>query len=624
MENRFGVKDLVLFGLVAALAVVVLLAMVQFNRHWDVVQQIKGRVDEQTADLAYIRQRLQAATAGGGGSGGAAATQPGGGGMAALLGPGGGANLDADLRVRKLHDAPDYAPGGAVVDVLASLPNRLTPIVDPDLYGARIQVNLFDTLAERDSITLDWRPRLAKRWTVSADGRTIDFELRPGVVFSNGDPLTADDVVFTMDMTLDPKIEAPGSRAILDKLDKVTKTSDLGVRFTFKEPYFRTFEVAALTQVICKKFYSRYSPEQFNTLAGLVMGSGPYRMPDPEGWKPEPGKPIELVRNERYWGEPSGPDKLVWRLIEQPSSRMTALRNGELDVYGDMNPVQFDDLTKDPELTKRVRPLAMQSINYGYTFVGWNQKRNGKPTPFADARVRRAMSMLIDRSAIAREMYRGRATLVSGPFHPLSPMSDPSVQPWPYDPPQAERLLAEAGYKRQGGGLVGPDGQPFKFELMHTNTSETAKRTARFVQDAMARAGIACEPLPTEWNVMDTRMKERQFDALMMGWSGGGVEDDPFQMYSAMAAEGAGQNYVQHVNPALDAAMNAARTQLDEAKRMPLWHAVHRILHEDEPYTYMVADWELVAVANKYKGVEETKLGTTPRTEWYIPRGTPR
>lgn len=611
MENRFGVKDLVLFGLLGLLTAVVLLAMIQFNRHWDVVQQIRTRVDEQTADLEYIKQRIHT----GGGAGGGA--------VAGGVDPG-QANLDADVRVRKLHASPDYAPGGNIVGVLGSVPTRLTPILDPDLYGARIQTALFDTLADRDSISLEWQPRLAKRWTVSPDGLTIDFELRPGVVFSNGDPLSADDVIYTMELTRNEKIEAPGSRSILDKLDTVTKTSDLGVRFKFKEPYYKTFEVAAGTQVVSKKFYAKYTTDQINTTPGLVMGSGPYRMPDPAGWKPEPGKPIELVRNERYWGEPAAADKLVWRLIELPPSRMTALRNGEIDVYEDMNPVQFEELTKDAELTKRIRPLAMQSINYGYSFVAWNQKRGGKPTPFADVRVRRAMSMLLDRGAIIRELYRGRATPISGPFHPKSPMSDPSIQPWPYDPPQAEKLLGEAGFKRQGGGLVGPDGKPFAFELLYANSSDTAKRQAVFIQDAMARAGIVVNPAPIEWNVMEQRQKERKFDALTMGWGGGGVEDDPFQMYSIQAAEGVGQNFVQYINPKLDAAMNAARTTVDDAKRMPLWHEVHRIIHEDEPYTFVAADWELVAVAAKYKGAEETKVGVTPRTEWYVPKELPR
>jgi peptide/nickel transport system substrate-binding protein len=604
MENRFSVKDLFLFLMLGVLMVMVALAMIQFDRQYQLIHQTNEKVKEQTEELAYLKQRMMA----GGGIGGGGAQ----------------ANLDADLRVRRNHANPDYLPGGTVVDVLASVPNRLTPILDGDLYGARIQTYVFDYLAERDPVTLEWEHRLAKSWTISPDGLTIDFELRPGVVFSNGDPLTADDVKFTMDLTMNEKIEAPGARTYLDKLARVEKTSELGIRYVFKEPYYRSFETAASTQVLSKKFYSKYTPEQFNTSPGLMMGAGPYRMPDPTAWKPEPGKPIELVRNERYWGEPPGPDRLVWRLIELPPNRMTALRNGEIDVYGDMNAIQFDEMTKDAELSKRVRGLPMQSINYGYMFVAWNQKRNGKPTAFADVRVRRAMTMLIDRESIIRNIYRGFATPISGPFHPKSPMSDPSVHPLSFDPAQAEKLLAEAGYVRQGGGLVGPDRQPFRFELLYTSNSDSGKRTATFIQDAMARVGIICNLTVIEWNVLEQRQKERQYDALMMGWGGGGVEDDPTQMYSSEAAKGVGQNFVQNINPKLDQALEAARTTLDDAKRMKLWHVVHKIIHDDQPYTFVAADWELVAVAARFKGAEETKLGLTPRTEWYVPKGTPR
>jgi peptide/nickel transport system substrate-binding protein len=524
--------------------------------------------------------------------------------------------------VRKNHANPDYLPGGAVVDVLAAIPHRLTPVLDGDLYGQRIQLYVLDTLAERDPDTLAWEPRLAKSWKNSEDGLTFDFELRPGVVFSNGDPLTADDVLFTLELTRNEKIEAPAARSYLDKLDRVEKTSELGVRFVFKEPYFRSFETAATTFVLSRKFYSGFTPEQFNTTPGLLLGSGPYRLADPKSWKPEPGKPIELVRNERYWGEPPGPDRLIWRLIELPAARMTALRNGEIDVYSDMNPVQFEEMRKDPELSKRVRGLAMQSINFGYIFLAWNQSRDGKPTPFADVRVRRAMTMLIDRQSVIQNILRGFGTPTSGPFHPSSPQTDPSIKPWPYDPAEAERLLGEAGYRRQGGALVARDGKPLRFQLLHNSNSDTSRRIGTFVQDAMARVGIVCEPLPTEWGVIEQRQKERQFDVISMGWASV-VEDDPNQIFSSEAAKGVGNNFVSHLNPKLDEAINAARTTMNDAERMKKWHVVHRILHEDQPYTFLAADWELVAVNAKFKGAEATKLGPTPKTEWYVPKGAP-
>ena len=604
MENRFGLKDLFLFLLVCGLIVLVLLQMKQYDRQWQVVQQVRNQVGDQTSDLARIRRMLE---------------------QGAISGPSLSttrqSNLDVDKRVRRIHSAADFSPGDDVVDVLLAPPDKLTPLINTDLYSMQIQGYVLDTLVDRDPVTLGWVPRLATDWKVSPDGLTIDFNLRQGVTFSDGQPLTADDVVYTIQLTQDEKIEAPAKRVYLSKLKSCEKTGDYSVRFVFKEPYYMAFEVVGGTQVLSKKFYSRYTPQQFNESTGLLIGSGPYRMADPTDWKPEPGRPIELVRNERYWGEPGGPNRLTWRIIALPAARMTALRNGEIDMFYQPAPDQFDVIKSDPELSKRFNTFAIDTLDGGYLYIGWNEKRHGKPTYFADARVRRAMTMLIDRQRVIRDIIRGYATIATGPFNPLSPQSDPSVKPLPFDPEQAQKLLAEAGFSRKNNALFGPDGKQFTFEFMYPSTSETSKRVATFIVDAMAQAGIVVRPAPTEWTVLLQRQKERDLDALFAGWGGGAVEDDPQQIFSSSAIAGVGDNYVQYSNPKVDAAIEAARSTVDEAKRMEIWHEIHRMLHEDQPYTFMLTDKELDAVDKRFKGVEPTKFGiVTLKNEWYVPR----
>lgn len=605
MENRFGVKDLFLFLLIITLIVLVVLGMFQYDRQWTILQETRDKLNEQTSELAFIRQRLQA-----GGTGGISVGA-------------GDPNSDMDVRVREAHAQPDFSPGGVVIDTSPVVPQKLTPLLDGDLYGMRMQSYVLDTLCERDERTLEWRPRLAKTWSVSPDGKVIEFNLRPNVVFSNGDPLTADDVKFTLEMTMNEKIEAPALRSTIDKLDHVETEGPLKVKFIFKEPFYASFESAALTQVISRNFYSKYSPEAFNTSAGLLLGSGPYRLPDPTSWKPEPGRPIELVRNERYWGEPPGVDKLIWRVIDEPSSQLISLRNGETNAFYDMmNPNQFEEVKRDPSLSARMQVFALPVANAGYFFIGWNEARDGKPTPFADKRVRRAMTMLIDREAIVRTIYKGYADVISGPFGPASAQSDPAIKPLPFDPAAAEKLLNEAGFHREAGTMVGPDGKPFRFQVMHGSKREIGIRIGKFTQDALARVGISCEPVPTEWANMEQKLKERQFDAVIMGWGGGAVEGDPQQIFSSAAMKGIGNNYVQYSNPEVDKAIDTARTEMDEAKRMKLWNRVHQILHEDQPYTFLFADKQLSAINSGIKGLAATKLGVNQKLEWYVPKNS--
>src|SRR5687768_12535544 len=209
MEKRFGLKDFFLFLLVAGLIVMVFLQGLQYDRQWKVVQETRDKLQEQTTDLSRIRRLLERGAL-------VATTNPAAGGTSAIA--------DVDVRTRMAQEKPDYAEGDALIDISTVIPDKLTPLVNTDLYSMIMQSYVLDTLLDRDPITLKWMPRLASEWKVSDDGLTIDFTLRRGVTFSDGEPLTADDVVFTIEWTLNEQVEAPRSRVYLDKLARCEKT----------------------------------------------------------------------------------------------------------------------------------------------------------------------------------------------------------------------------------------------------------------------------------------------------------------------------------------------------------------------------------------------------------------
>src|SRR5262249_8977822 len=143
----------------------------------------------------------------------------------------------------------------------------------------------------------------------------------------------------------------------------------------------------------------------------------------------------------------------------------------------------------------------------GYYFIAWNQKLGGKPTRFADPRVRKAMTMLTDRDRINNEVYLGFATTISGPFVAGSPQSDPSIKPLPYDPEGAKALLAQAGYKDDGSGtLKGPDGEPFTVKLTYPNKNATFDRVVLFIKDSFAKAGVTFVQDPVDWPVLQKKL----------------------------------------------------------------------------------------------------------------------
>ena len=354
--------------LLVAIIVLIVLAMVQFDRQYELVRQTNLKLQEQTGDLSRIRRILEQGvpTAMPTTQRDTTSTSDDG-----WVTP---EDVSAE-RVKQIHSAADFAEGDAIIDTFGVVPEKLTPLISTDLYSSQVQSVVLDSLCDRDPATLKWVPKLATAWRISPDQLTIDFRLRRGVTFSDGEPMTADDVVFTMNWTMNEKVEAPRARVYLDRLDRVEKLDDFTVRFVFREKYFKSFEVAASTQVMSKNFYSKYSPSDYNRSTGLLLGTGPYRLADPVSWRPEPGKPVELLRNERFWADPAPAFKrLAWRVIENPAARVTSFRNGEIDIYSQPDAEQYVSMANDAALSARTKHFALDSPVTGYIYIGWNQK----------------------------------------------------------------------------------------------------------------------------------------------------------------------------------------------------------------------------------------------------------
>jgi len=604
MENRFGFKELVLSVLMISIIIVLLVAMKQYDRQWDQMQKISAILQEHTTELKKINQSLARGVKGGDNTPTSENNDD---------------TIDPFARISAARAMPDFAEGDWSVDALGAAVGKLTPLVSSDVYASNIQGYVLESLADRDPETLEWRPFIAKSWTISEDGLTVTFKLRDNVHFSDGSPLTADDVVFTYNWIMNPQVAAPRDRSYLDKITSVQKDDDYTVIFKLSENYFKGFEICAGMSILSKKFYGQFTPEQFNELPGLLFGSGPYKLSvDPTQWKPGEGK-IELVRNDKYWGVQPAYDRMVYREITDATAREVAFRNGEIDRYGP-TPEQYLRLKEDKDLLRDSDLYEYEAITGGYRYVAWNQMLDGKPTLFADKRVRQALTMLTNREQMCRTLMVGLATPTTGPFHRLGNQYSKDVELWPYDPDRAIALLKEAGFSdRDGDGVIeSADGTPFKFKLIYPSSSINYQQMAFFLKDAYARAGIVLEPDPLEWTIMIQRIDNRKFDAMTLGWSGT-IEGDPNQIFHSKAIDDGGDNYIHYINKDLDKAIDEARVTMDEDKRMGLWHKVHEYLHEDQPYTFLWTTRAVVFVNKRIHNVQQLKLGLNSTNEWFVP-----
>jgi peptide/nickel transport system substrate-binding protein len=166
--------------------------------------------------------------------------------------------------------------------------------------------------------------------------------------------------------------------------------------------------------------------------------------------------------------------------------------------------------------------------------------------------------------------------------------------------------------------LEGKDGRPLAFKLTYPANSDTFNRIVLFLKDTYARAGVVIEPEPLEWSVLLKRIENRDLEAMSLGWTGG-IESDPYQIFHSSQIQGVGDNTVSYSNPELDRLIEKARTTVDEEQRMPLWHQVHCILHEDQPYTFLFTRDTLAFYDRRIYNIQQTTTGLSPLREWYVP-----
>ncbi len=638
MKKTFTSKDFLLFGMIILLIILLLLSMNQVDRQWIKLSTMENTLAEQSKDVSALRgsisklqqkisnMRLVTAQT----TQAAETAMPA---QASTAAPKKSENAakkseldaipDAFKEAYKATKMPDYALGGWFVDSFSNTLQTVTPLVSTDAYASDVQSHVLESLLTRDPDTLKWQGKLAKSWKISDDGLTITFKLRDDVVFSDGEPFDSKDVVFTYNFIMNDKIKAPSLRAYYKQISSVKALGKYEVEFVFEKPYFKALAFSGGMDILSKKFYEPYlkDPEKFNQSKGLLIGTGPYRLLDPKNWKTDQDN-IELVRNNRYWGpvQPSF-DRFMWRIIQNDSARLTTFRNGDIDLYSGAQPIDFEKLKDDKQLNEISNRFNYVSPSGGYAYIGWNQRLDGKPTRFADKRVRQAMTWLIDKQKIADDVYLGYRIPAVSPFGDISPQHDPSLKYRGQDIEKGKALLKEAGFEdRDGDGVIeDKDGKPFEFELIYFGNNESTKRMVLLLKDMYARAGIKLKPVPSEWPVMLEHLDKKDFQAITLGW-GGTIESDLYQIFHSSQIK-EGDNRTSYVNKELDKVIEAARRETDEAKRMLLWHKAERILYDDLPYTFLVRGKTIGFYNKRIKNVRMTKTGLNIGSiENYIPK----
>ncbi|MFU8828584.1 MAG: ABC transporter substrate-binding protein, partial [Phycisphaerales bacterium] len=583
MQSKFGLKDFILYVLVFILAVMVVLAMRQNDRNFKLLQDVVAENRRLVTTAGQQRDEL---------------TRLGEGQLEALssalreevqlirgqidrLGQAGSGlsvteDQSIDERGRDVSwarpgievvfpepytfvndptDQPGFAHGGEFVEIFEAQFPKITPYMYSDVYGRRIvDEAVCEQLARYDPETLELVGLLADAWQIDPDGEWLRARINSRARFSDGTPVTAEDFRWTFhELIFNPQLETARFRSTLDGIEEVVVISDRVVEFRFRTKLFSNVSAALGLTVVPKHFYEQFQPSQLNQATGLLMGSGPYRLERLDinnQWTQ--GRPLVLVRNENYWGKRPPIDRLRFGTITDNVARLTAFENGDAHMIRGVAE-QYRNKTDDQRFMERFYAEQWINMRSGFGFIAWNcGNRDGRPTPFVDARVRRAMTHLLDRERILRDFGEGLGQVATGPFPPAGPMNNPDITPHPYDLTEARRLLDEAGWVLASDGFRYKDGQRFEFEFTISQGSTYAQLVAGYLAAQCAQVGIICRTRTIDWAIFSETMDNRDFDAITMQWSQSSPESDPQQLWHSSSIPNRGDNFIQWSNPRAD------------------------------------------------------------------------
>jgi peptide/nickel transport system substrate-binding protein len=430
---------------------------------------------------------------------------------------------------------------------------------------------VFGTLLDTDGNS-KLVPGMAESWKPVAED-VWEFKLRPGVTFHNGAPFTADDFAFTVER-IPQVLNSPGSfRTYTQAIKGVEVVDPLTLRITTNGPYPMLPTDVAQVAILSRAIHTGATTDRFNN-GELAIGTGPFRLASAR-----PGDRAELVRNDTYWGTKPAWERVDYRMVTSPAARLTSLLAGDVDFIDQVPTTDIERMRAD----KTIKLSESGSLRFIY--LAFDQSRDDKPpfataldgkpldkNPMKDVRVRRALSLALDRQAIVDRVMEGVALPINQFMPPGTFAHAPELETnQRADIPQARKLLAEAGF---------PNG--FALTLHGPNDRyPNDGRIAQAVGQMWSRVGVRTQVEVSPYAAFVVRASRQEFSAFLVSW-GSSTGEPSAGLRSVLGtydrARGLGSvNRFRYSNPKFDDGLIAAMRELDEAKREAMLQSVTRL-----------------------------------------------
>jgi peptide/nickel transport system substrate-binding protein len=514
--------------------------------------------------------------------------------------------------------------GGTLIFASPGDPGSVFPAFATEQVGGAVLDLVFDHLADisNDLTTTGdktFSPRLAKSWTWAPDSLSITYSLDPRARWHDGKPVTAADVRYSLKVFTDPKAASPVA-PLLSNVDSVSVKDSLTAVIWFKKHTPEQFyDVAYQLFIVPEHVYGSVPLDslRMSAVARTPIGSGQFRFVQ---WQPDVKFELE-ADTANYHGRPLL-DRVIFTPTTESSTRRTQVLTGQADF--------MQNFSGEPSVldsSKVARPLRIPSL--GYAFIGMNRyapKSNNQAHPIlSDVRVRRALSMAVNRADMLRNVFGDKGLAAHGPFPMILSASDSTVKLSPYDTAAASALLDSAGWRRgPPNGMRSKHGTPLKFSLLLPATTAIGRKYSQLLQEQYRRVGVTLDVDPVDAKTYTDRvqpgLKAGDFDMALQAFSTDPSPSGMRQNWGTAGIGPQGQNFLRYSNPKTDALIDSMSASFDPAKVRQYAARAFQQIADDAPAIWLYDLSELDAVNRRFN-VPRTRADGWWRTlaEWSIP-----
>ncbi|MFX3632030.1 MAG: ABC transporter substrate-binding protein [Candidatus Pristimantibacillus sp.] len=481
----------------------------------------------------------------------------------------------------------------------------VNPLFIQDTASSDVEYVLFSRLYDYDrtgNVVAEPWSLAAEAPQISEDGKTYTVKLKNTAKWSDGQPVTADDLVFTINTIINPDVGAPAI-STLDKVDKVEKIDEHTVAITLKQVY-APFMYSLIMNVVPYHLLKDVAPKElqkhpYGTDPAKTVTNGPWKWTE---WKTAQYLSVEADPN--YWSEVKpNIQKIIYKLYADQNTEVQALIKGDVDTTTAIPLTQLEAVEKIDSIN------VLKGATSTYEYINFNFDPNNFPDkfiPFSTQKSRQAIAHALNRQGMVDNVLKGTGALMNSPFMPGSWADSDQAINYSYDAEQAKKLLAEDGWVAGKDGILEKDGHRFSFELQYNAGNSRREQVSQIIQQNLKDVGIEVTPKAIDFaSWIEQNITPGKFPAILLGWSLSNPDPDSESIFSSKYFPPAGQNSGWYKNEKLDQLWVDGYSIVDQAERKKIYEVAAKEISTDLPYIFMYQYGNPQGIGPRVKYAEE-------------------